>query len=165
MIQEGGAEVNLIRLGNEASMDDKLASLITYVQGHPHVVRVELHCCRQAKLSDLSFYLADNCRTQGTPLGICNGMPKTLSAVAKLLRVRRIPFLGLTKTGLDDSDGGMIAAALEDAPPRVSIGPERLDLTQIDFVLVIQARLLAARENAGVRVLLSNRDGPALRRP
>ena len=42
MIQEGGAEVNLIRLGNEASMDDKLASLITYVQGHPHVVRVEL---------------------------------------------------------------------------------------------------------------------------
>ena len=41
-IQEGGAEVNLIRLGNEASMDDKLASLITYVQGHVHVVRVEL---------------------------------------------------------------------------------------------------------------------------
>ena len=26
MMQEGGAEVNLIRLGNEASMDDKLAS-------------------------------------------------------------------------------------------------------------------------------------------
>ena len=31
MIQEGGAEVNLIQLGNEASMDAKLASLITYV--------------------------------------------------------------------------------------------------------------------------------------
>ena len=31
MIQEGGAEVNLIRLGNKASIDDKLASLITYV--------------------------------------------------------------------------------------------------------------------------------------
>ena len=42
MIQEGGAEVNLIRLGNEASTDDKLASLIMYVQGHQHVVRVEL---------------------------------------------------------------------------------------------------------------------------
>ena len=41
MIQEGGAEVNLIRLGNEASMDEKLATLVTYVQGHPHVVRVE----------------------------------------------------------------------------------------------------------------------------
>ena len=35
MIQEGGAEVNPIRLGNEASMDDKLASLITCEQGHP----------------------------------------------------------------------------------------------------------------------------------
>ena len=39
MIQEGGAEVNLIRLGNKASMEDKLATLITDVQGHPHVVR------------------------------------------------------------------------------------------------------------------------------
>ena len=42
---------------------------------------------------------------------------------------------------------------------------ERLDLTQIDFVPVIWARLLAAGEKAGVRVLLSNPDGPALRRP
>ena len=47
-------------------------------------------------------------------------MLKTLSAIAKLLRVRRIPFLRLTGTGLDDFDGRMIAAALEDAPPRVS---------------------------------------------
>ena len=77
---------------------------------------------------------AFNCRTQGTPLGICNGMPKTLSAIAKLLRVRRIPFLGLTKTGWDDSDGRMIAAALEDALPHVSMEQERLNLTQIDFV-------------------------------
>ena len=98
------------------------------------------------------------------PLGICNGMPKTLSAIAKWLCVRRIPFLGLTGTGLDDFDGRMIAAALEDAPPRVSMELERLDLTQIDFVPVIRARLLAA-EKAGVRVLLSNPDGPALRRP
>ena len=71
-------------------------------------------------------------------------MPKALSATAKLLRVRRIPFLGLTRTGLDDFDGRMIAAALEDAPPRVSKEPERRDLTQIDFVPVIRARLLAA---------------------
>ena len=94
-------------------------------------------------------------------------MPKTLSAIAKLLRVRRIPFLGLTGTGLDDYDGSMIAAALEDAPPRVSMEPERLDLTQIDFVPVMRVRLLAAGEirKACVRVLLSNPDGPALRRP
>ena len=81
-----------------------------------------------------------------------------------LLLVRRIPFLGMTGTGLDDYDGRMISAALEDAPPHVSMEPERLDLTQIDFVPVIRASLLAA-EKAGVRVLLSNPDGPALRRP
>ena len=92
-------------------------------------------------------------------------MSKTLSAIAKLLRVLRIPFLGLTGTGLDDFDGCMIAAALEDAPHRVSMEPERPDLTQIDFISVIRARLLAAGEKAGVRVLLSNPDGPALRRP
>ena len=49
-------------------------------------------------------------------------MSKTLSAIAKLLRVRRILFLGLTGTGFDDFDGRMIAAALEDAPHRVSAG-------------------------------------------
>ena len=92
-------------------------------------------------------------------------MSKTLSAIAKLLRVLRIPFLGLTGTGLDDFDGRMIAAALEDAPHRASMEQERLNLTQIDFIPVIWASLLAAGEKAGVRVLLSNPDGPALRRP
>ena len=43
-------------------------------------------------------------------------------------------------------------------------------MTQIDFVPVILARLsrgrfLEAGEKAGLRVLLSNPDGPALRRP
>ena len=75
-------------------------------------------------------------------------MPKTLIAIAKLLRVRRIPFLGLTGTGLGDFDGCMIAAALEDAPHRVSMEQERLDLTQINFFPVIRARLLAAGEKA-----------------
>ena len=92
-------------------------------------------------------------------------MPKTPSAIAKLLRVLRIPFLGLTGTGLGDFDGLMIAAVLEDGPPRVSMEQERPDLTQIDFFPVIRARRLAAGEKAGVRVLLSNPDGPALRRP
>ena len=66
---------------------------------------------------------------------------------------------------MDDYDGRMIAAALEDAPPRVSMQPGILDLKQIDFVPVIRARLVAAREKTGVRVVLSNPDGPALRRP
>ena len=62
-------------------------------------------------------------------------MPKSLNAIAKLLRMRRIPFLGLTGTGLDDFDGRMLAAALEETPPSDagSSEPERLDLTQIDF--------------------------------
>ena len=54
MIQEGGAEVNLIRLGNEASMDDELASLITYVQGHPDIVSVELQASEIFRLVILS---------------------------------------------------------------------------------------------------------------
>ena len=66
---------------------------------------------------------------------------------------------------MDDYDGRMIAAALENAPPRVSMEQERLDLTQIYFVPVIRARLLAAGGKAGVRVLLSNPDGPALAGP
>ena len=92
-------------------------------------------------------------------------MPKRLSAIATLVRVRRIPFLRLTGTGLDDFDGRMITAALEDAPPRVSMERERLELTQIDFFPVIRARLLAAGEKAGVRVFMSNPDGPACAGP
>ena len=122
--------MNLIRLGNETGMGDTLASLIKYVQLHQHVVSVELQASEPFRIFIVpEIYLADHCWTQGTPLGISNGMPKALSAIAKLLRVRRIPFVGLTGTGLDDFDGRMIAAALEDAPPRVSMQPERLDLT------------------------------------
>jgi hypothetical protein len=108
----------------------------------------------------------DGRKTQGTLLGIGNGMPKSLNAIAKLLRTRRIPFIGLTGTGLDDFDGRMLAAALEETPPSDvgSSEPERLDLTQIDFEPNIRARLLAAGEKAGVCVLLSKPDGPALRR-
>ena len=94
-------------------------------------------------------------------------MPKSLNAIAKLLRMRRIPFLGLTGTGLDDFDGRTLAAALEETPPSDDVGssePERLDLTQIDFEPNIRARLQAAGEKAGVCVLLSRPDGPALRR-
>ena len=110
--------MNLIRLANEAGMDDKLASLITYVQNHPHVVSVELQA---REIFRLVIYLSDNCQTQGTPLSICNGMPKSLSAIAKLLRVRRIQFLELTRTGLVNFDRSMLAAALAEAPPLISL--------------------------------------------
>ena len=105
----------------------------------------------------------DGRKTQGTLLGIGNGMPKSLNAIAKLLRTRRIPFIGLTGTGLDDFDGRVLAAALKESPPS-DAEPERLDLTQIDFEPNIRARILAAGEKAGVCVLLSKPGGPALRR-
>ena len=54
VVQEGGAEENLIRLENEASMDDKMESLITYVQGHQHVVCVELQASEIFRLVILS---------------------------------------------------------------------------------------------------------------
>ena len=87
-MQAGEAEVNLMRLLPRANMDDKLTALITYAKTHPHVSSIEL---------------------QGTPLGMRNGMPKSLNALAKLLRERRIQFLGLTGTGLDDFDGRLLA--------------------------------------------------------
>ena len=117
-------------------------------------------------IATMQFISLDGCETQGTLLGIGNGMPKSLNAIAKLLRARRIPFLGLTGSGLDDFDGRLLATALEEAPPPVSGSsePERLDLTQIDFMPEIRARLLAAGERVGVRVLMSTPGGPALRR-
>ena len=78
-------------------MDDKVTSLTTYARMHPHVSSVEL---------------------QGTPLGMRNGMQKSLNALARLLRERRILFLGFTGTGLDDYDGNLLAASLGDAPSR-----------------------------------------------
>ena len=107
-------------------MDDKLASLITYVQGHPHVVRVELQASEIFRFVILSRLQLPDAGDSSWYDGICNGMPKTLSAIAKLMRVRLIPFLGLTGNGLEDFDGRMIAAAHEDAPSRVSMEQERL---------------------------------------
>ena len=88
MIQTGAqaAEVDLpvIQLANETSMDDKLVSLIVYVQMHPHVVSVEFQA---SKNFSHVIYLSDNRQMQGTPLGICIGLPKSLSAIANFFRV------------------------------------------------------------------------------
>ena len=137
-------------------MDDKLASQITYVQTHPYVVSVELQA---SEIFRDVIYLSDDCQTQGTPLSICNGMSKSLIAIAKLLRLRRIQFLGLTGIGLDDIDGSMLAAALEEATHSISLEQERLDLTQIGFVPEIRARHLAAGEKASV-CMLSSKSNP-----
>ena len=67
---------------------------------------------------------------------------------------------------MDDFDGHMLAAALEETPPSDvgSSEPERLDLTQIDFEPNIRARLLAAGTKAGVSVVLSRPATVTLRR-
>ena len=123
-----------------------MTSLITYAKTHLQVSSIEL---------------------QGTPLGICNGMPKSLNALARLLREWRILFLGLTGIGLDDFDGRLLAAALGDAPPRDvaddSDELEILDLTQNEFNPEVWAGLLAAGEKAGMRVQLSKAVSQALR--
>jgi hypothetical protein len=77
-----------------------------------------------------------------------------------------IKFLGLTATDLDKFNSYMLAATLAEAPPRVdgliSLMSEALDLTLIAFDQEIRASLLKAGEKAGVRVVLSRADGPAL---
>ena len=100
-------------------------------------------------------------------MGHSNSMPMSFNAIIKLLRTRRIPFLGLTGTGLDDFDGHMIAHALTRIPPRnteqISLRPDTLELTQIAFNPEVRARLMKGGEKADVRVYLSSPEGPALR--
>ena len=100
---------------------------------------------------------------QGTALGEQNRLPLSMGAVIKLVRTRRIEFLGLTKTGLSDIDGERLASAVAASPrsdPENNPGKERLDLTQIDFGLDVLDYMAGIA--AGVEVFMSRRDGPAL---
>ena len=116
-----------------------------------------------------AYYSSDNRRSQGVQLGFHTEVSESMSfeAILNLLRTRRISFLGLTNTGLDDVAGEMLADALAVTPPRatnqVSSKPEVLDLTQIAFGSEVRDRLEDAGEQAGVRVHLSSCNGPALR--
>ena len=77
----------------------------------------------------------------GTALREQNGLPLSIGAVIKLVRTRRIEFLGLTKTGLSYIDCERLASALAASPRRDtknSPSKERLDLTQIDFGLDVR---------------------------
>jgi hypothetical protein len=80
---------------------------------------------------------------------------------------QRIPFLGLTGSGLDDIDAYMIAKALSVTPPRnteqISSKPDTLELLQIAFNPESRASLMDEREKANMRVLVSSPKGPALR--
>ena len=72
-------------------MDAKLAFLIMDVATQRHVVGLELLCSITGNIFDLcNFSLLTVARRRGLWIG--NGMPKSLNAIAKLLRMRRIPF-------------------------------------------------------------------------
>ena len=117
------------------------------------------------------YYSSDNRRSQGVQLGFHTKVSESMAfdAILKLLRTRRISFLGLTGTGLDDVAGEKLADALAVTPPRasatnqVSLKPERLDLTQIALGTKVRARLEEAGKTAGVCLHLSSCNGPALR--
>ena len=83
-----------------------MTSLITYTKTHPHVSSIEL---------------------QGIPLGMRNGTPKSLNALARLLSERHIQFLGLTGIGLEEFDGRLL---LGTPLPATLDELEILDLTQ-----------------------------------
>ena len=115
------------------------------------------------------IHFSDNRLSQGVQLGFYTEVSESMAfdAILTLLRTRRISFLGLTGTGLDDVAGEKLADALALTPPRatnqVSLKPERLDLTQIAFGPKARALLQAAGQKAGVCVCLSSCNGPALR--
>ena len=103
---------------------------------------------------------------QGNPLGKSNGMPRALEAIMDLVRARRIDFLGLTGTNLDDAAGNLLAAALLSTPRRKSSmasKQEILELTRNVFTQETRDKLIEAGHLSGVDVKLSRVDGPALR--
>ena len=73
-------------------------------------------------------------------------------------------FIGLANTLLDDSHALLIAGALRSlinlAPGEE---PETLEMHQIVFQAETRTELLAAVQGAGVNLLLSDPNGPALR--
>ena len=96
---------------------------------------------------------------------------RALHYVANVIREmrshgRRWAFIGLTSTSLSDADALLIGAALGGQPrlDRDEV-PETLEMLQMDFKPETRRALLCAAERAGVNLLLSHPNGPALRAP
>ena len=96
-------------------------------------------------------------------------MPEAAQALVNLIRGmrnngRRIRFIGLTNTLLSDSDASLIASALCSLK---KLGPdeepETLEMLRMGFNLETRRRLVAAAKCAGINLLLSHPNGPALR--
>ena len=77
---------------------------------------------------------------------------------------RHLNFIGLTSTYLSNEAALKLVAALDSLPPRKShLEPEKLEILQVQFSDAARGALQAAAKRAGVDVLLSKANGPALR--
>ena len=76
---------------------------------------------------------------------------------------RRMIFIGLTNTLLNDSQARLIAGALLTATLAPGEKPETLEMLRMVFQAETRTKLLAAAQSAGVNLLLSDPNGPALR--
>ena len=106
------------------------------------------------------------CLCQGTPIG---AFEEPIHAVAQVIcsmrdHGRRMSFIGLANTLLDDSHARVIARALRRLLP-LSPGeePETLEMHRMVFQELTRRELLNEARRAGVNVLLSDPNGPALR--
>ena len=88
------------------------ADLLLHVAEHPNVVSVELQVLSQLGWMHSSYVSDDRPTQQGTSFGEQNGslLPLSMGAVIKLVSTLRIELLGLTKTGLSDIDGELLAS-------------------------------------------------------
>ena len=90
------------------------------------------------------------------------------AAVVNLVREmrsdgRRLDFLGLTETMLGDGEARLLADALNALPARKPAAEaETIELLQVRLSEPVREQLTTAGTRAGVNVLLSRVNGPAL---
>jgi hypothetical protein len=92
------------------------------------------------------------------------------AAVVSLVRVmrsdgRRLDFLGLTGSMLSDGEACLLADALNALParePATKAKAETIELLQVRLSEPVRDQLTTAGTRAGVNVLLSQVNGPAL---
>jgi hypothetical protein len=121
------------------------------------IVRLLHACIRNPSILSMEL--------QAVPIGIFD---EPIHLVVELIRSmrddRRMDFIGLANTFLDDSQARLIAEALRSLPRRApGEEPETLEMHQMVFQAGTRTELLNAARNAGVTVLLSDPNGPALR--
>ena len=96
-------------------------------------------------------------------------LPLAIHKLYDLIRImctpwRRIRFIGLTNTLLDDAQAKMIALVVCNLRPLPrDEEPETLEMLRMAFKPETRRELQEAAQRSGVKVLLSDPNGPALR--